>query len=415
MVKPLNREPGTSLLESPRVLHPKWRVNRKIGACQHDATIRIQTHPLRRGRCRSGGLHRRGLSCQGRLRGHPMRRGAGPAGTRARPGHPTGRCREPSSQKVTRTCLAIDDLAAHDPEVIFITVKANALPLIASAIEGFYQEGDVRHQLAERHRHGAGAHQGPGARRRHAGRGQLRLRLGGAGPCAAAVPSPPHFIQELDPKSKAATLAIAAGAVRLRPDHRGHAGHHLHGLAQRGPECLHESRLRRDRPHHEPRHDRSDRLPDRQRPGEGMHPGRARERDQPGLGLLPQRHRVHEQGRRPQALHADGHRGRPPHRGGLHQRQVRRVRPARRGGHPVQPDPAVAGEGPGVEHRVQEESDRAIAAEKIAMANAAPLYVGADVGASRTKVAVLDAAKTPGRLRRAEIGHRFHGHGPTSA
>jgi 2-dehydropantoate 2-reductase len=44
-------------------------------------------------------------------------------------------------QKVTRTCLAIDDLAQYDPEVIFITVKANALPLIASAIEGFYREG----------------------------------------------------------------------------------------------------------------------------------------------------------------------------------------------------------------------------------------------------------------------------------
>ena len=44
-------------------------------------------------------------------------------------------------QKVTRTCLAIDDLAQYDPEVIFITVKANALPLIASAIEGFYKEG----------------------------------------------------------------------------------------------------------------------------------------------------------------------------------------------------------------------------------------------------------------------------------
>ena len=31
-------------------------------------------------------------------------------------------------QKVSRTCTNIDKLAEHDPDVIFITVKANALP-----------------------------------------------------------------------------------------------------------------------------------------------------------------------------------------------------------------------------------------------------------------------------------------------
>ena len=48
---------------------------------------------------------------------------------------------ESLKQKVSQTCTNIDALADHDPDVIFITVKANALPLIASAIEGFYREG----------------------------------------------------------------------------------------------------------------------------------------------------------------------------------------------------------------------------------------------------------------------------------
>ena len=42
---------------------------------------------------------------------------------------------------VARTCTSIDDLAKNIPDVIFLTVKANALPLICSAIEGFYREG----------------------------------------------------------------------------------------------------------------------------------------------------------------------------------------------------------------------------------------------------------------------------------
>lgn len=42
---------------------------------------------------------------------------------------------------VARTCTSIDDLAKKIPDVIFLTVKANALPLICSAIEGFYKEG----------------------------------------------------------------------------------------------------------------------------------------------------------------------------------------------------------------------------------------------------------------------------------
>ncbi len=44
-------------------------------------------------------------------------------------------------QKVSKICTNVDELADHDPDVIIITVKANALPLIASSIEGFIREG----------------------------------------------------------------------------------------------------------------------------------------------------------------------------------------------------------------------------------------------------------------------------------
>ena len=43
-------------------------------------------------------------------------------------------------QKISKTITNIDELAAHKPDVIVITVKAHALPLIASAIEGFLQD-----------------------------------------------------------------------------------------------------------------------------------------------------------------------------------------------------------------------------------------------------------------------------------
>ena len=46
-------------------------------------------------------------------------------------------------QKVSKTCTNVDELADVNPDAIFITVKANSLPLIASAIEGFHREGMV--------------------------------------------------------------------------------------------------------------------------------------------------------------------------------------------------------------------------------------------------------------------------------
>jgi 2-dehydropantoate 2-reductase len=116
---------------------------------------------------------------------------------------------ETLQQKVTRTCLAIDDLAQYDPEVIVITVKANALPLIASAIEGFHREGmyviswqngiDTELELTKT------------LGRAAVMRAVVNYGCGLVGPGHVRLPfhHPPHYIQELEPASKAATVAIA--------------------------------------------------------------------------------------------------------------------------------------------------------------------------------------------------------------
>jgi 2-dehydropantoate 2-reductase len=44
------------------------------------------------------------------------------------------------TQTVSHTCTSIDALPKYKPDVIFVTVKANVLPLIASAIEGFHKK-----------------------------------------------------------------------------------------------------------------------------------------------------------------------------------------------------------------------------------------------------------------------------------
>jgi 2-dehydropantoate 2-reductase len=112
-------------------------------------------------------------------------------------------------QKVTRTCLAIDDLAQYEPEVIIITVKANALPLIASAIEGFCREGmyviswqngiDTELELTKT------------LGKSPVMRAVVNYGCGLVAPGLVRLPfhHPPHFIQELDPVSKGAAVAIA--------------------------------------------------------------------------------------------------------------------------------------------------------------------------------------------------------------
>jgi 2-dehydropantoate 2-reductase len=117
-------------------------------------------------------------------------------------------------QKVTRTCLAVDDLARYEPDVIFITVKANALPLIASAIEGFYRPGmvivswqngiDTELELAKI------------LGREQVMRAVVNYGCGLAAPGRVRIPfhHPPHYIQELDPKAGPAALATAQALTR---------------------------------------------------------------------------------------------------------------------------------------------------------------------------------------------------------
>ncbi len=116
--------------------------------------------------------------------------------------------------KVTHTCTAIDELANNPPEVIFITVKANANSLIASALEGFHKEGmyvvswqngiDTELVFAE----ALGA--------KPAMRAVVNYGCGLAGPAHVRMPfhHPPHYIQELDPESSPAAVSIAEALTK---------------------------------------------------------------------------------------------------------------------------------------------------------------------------------------------------------
>jgi len=111
--------------------------------------------------------------------------------------------------KVARTCTNVDDLADVDPDVIFITVKANALPLIASSIEGFYREGmyivswqngiDTELEIAKV------------LGKTYVMRAVVNYGCGLKAPARVHMPfhHPPHYIQELDPKSREAAITLA--------------------------------------------------------------------------------------------------------------------------------------------------------------------------------------------------------------
>ncbi len=111
--------------------------------------------------------------------------------------------------KVARICTNVDDLADVDPDVIFITVKANALPLIASSIEGFYREGmyivswqngiDTELEIAKV------------LGKAYVMRAVVNYGCGLKAPAHVNMPfhHPPHYIQELDPESREAAITLA--------------------------------------------------------------------------------------------------------------------------------------------------------------------------------------------------------------
>jgi len=116
---------------------------------------------------------------------------------------------ETLQQAVTRTVTSIDDVGQYAPDAIFITVKANALPLIASALESFHRKGmmviswqngiDTELELAK------------ALGRKPVMRAVVNYGCGLVGPAHVNMPfhHTPHYLQELDPSSADAARAIA--------------------------------------------------------------------------------------------------------------------------------------------------------------------------------------------------------------
>ena len=117
-------------------------------------------------------------------------------------------------QTINKSITSIDDLVDDPPDVMIITVKANALPLIASAIEGFHREGiyvvswqngiDTELELAKT------------LGKKSVMRAVVNYGCGLVGPAHVNMPfhHPPHFIQELDAVSAPAAMAIAEAFSR---------------------------------------------------------------------------------------------------------------------------------------------------------------------------------------------------------
>jgi 2-dehydropantoate 2-reductase len=116
---------------------------------------------------------------------------------------------EQLQQKVAHTCHSVEELAKYDPEVIFITVKANALPLIVSVIEEFIKPGtfviswqngiDTELEVAKV------------LGRKPVIRGVVNWGCDLKGPCHVHMGfhHPPHYLQELDPESAYAAIGTA--------------------------------------------------------------------------------------------------------------------------------------------------------------------------------------------------------------
>ena len=112
-------------------------------------------------------------------------------------------------QKVTRVITTVDDLADDVPDVIIICVKAPATPLIASAIEPYVKQGayaiswqngiDTELELAKF------------LGKEQVMRAVVNFGCGLKEPAHVVMPfhHPPHYVQELDPNSKQAALAVS--------------------------------------------------------------------------------------------------------------------------------------------------------------------------------------------------------------
>jgi 2-dehydropantoate 2-reductase len=110
--------------------------------------------------------------------------------------------------KVAKTTTRIDLLADDPPDVVIVTVKATALPIITSALESFITEGryvvswqngiDTELVLAER----------LGKKQVMRAVVNFGCILEGPAKVKLAFHHRPHYLQELDPNSKDAALGI---------------------------------------------------------------------------------------------------------------------------------------------------------------------------------------------------------------
>ena len=112
-------------------------------------------------------------------------------------------------QPIPKTCTHIDALADDPPDVMFISVKANANALIASAIEGFHNENlyvvswqnGIDTELVFSDVLG----------RSTVMRAVVNYGCGLAAPAHVKMPfhHPPHYLQELEPETKPVAKGIA--------------------------------------------------------------------------------------------------------------------------------------------------------------------------------------------------------------
>ena len=112
-------------------------------------------------------------------------------------------------QAVHKTCTNVSELADYKPDVIFVTVKANALSLIASVIQEFYKPGmyvvswqngiDTELELAKK------------LTNEPVMRAVVNYGCGLIAPGHVKMPfhHTPHNIEELDPKSSGTAKIIA--------------------------------------------------------------------------------------------------------------------------------------------------------------------------------------------------------------
>lgn len=112
-------------------------------------------------------------------------------------------------QKVSRICRSVDELAEDVPDVVIISVKANATPLIGAALKTFitsetyvvsWQNGiDTELELAKV------------LGKAQVLRAVVNFGCGLLGPAHVKMPfhHPPHYIQELAPETSAAAQGIA--------------------------------------------------------------------------------------------------------------------------------------------------------------------------------------------------------------